>query len=271
VTGRLGGLVVGPVLALGLAFGLALSSAVGAAPATATAPPRPALRAIVLGTLGAGYIVTAQGPLQAGQLPAGSPGASAGSGALARLGGSTGTYQRTWRDAAGPNQAQDLVVRFSTTARAQAYLDLARRALSGGEVVGTGALAGVPGARRTTYFASATEAGVGQAITLRVGSSVALLIFVSGASGNADPITPAEAGRLAKAQYVSLVAAAGPRAAKPRAAKPPAGGVSLADVGWAVLAVAVLAAAVAAPLALRRVSPPRRTRRPLRGRDSSSG
>jgi hypothetical protein len=223
----------------------------------------------VLSALGVGYTVTSQGPLDASQFPAGSPEASAAAGALARLRGTIETYQRSWQDAAGINQAQDLLVRFSTAAGARAYLVAARRSLAHDEIVGSGPLRGVPGAQRTTYFASTTQAGVGQAITLRVGTSVALLTFFSGATGNADPITPAGAQRVATAQYAALVAAAGPKAAKPF----PGGGVSFGDIGWAVLAVVVLGAAVAAPLALRRgrVSPPEMPPRPPPARDSSSG
>jgi hypothetical protein len=257
---RRGGALV--VVVVGLL--LALSSAAGAAPA----PRRTALGAVVLSALGAGYTLTAQGPLAASQFPAGSPEESAAAGALARLGGTIETYQRSWQDAADVNQAQVLLVRFSTAADARAYVDAARRALARGEVVGSGPLRGVPAAQRTTYFASTKQAGVGQAITLRVGSSAALLTFFSGATGNADPITPAGAARVAKAQYAAMVAAAGPTAAKG-----PAGGVSFGDVGWAVLVVVLLAGAVATPLALRRgrVSPPRMPPRPPPGRGSSSG
>jgi hypothetical protein len=231
---------------LGVGLALALSSTASAA----TAPPRPALGAILLTHLGAGYTVTSQGPLDAAGLPAGPPEASAGAGALTTLGGTIETYQRSWRDAAGVNEAQDLVVRFSTAAQARAHVGAARRALARGEVVGAGPLAGVPGAQRTTYFSSTPQSGVGQAITMSVGNSVALLTFFAGASGNVDPITPASAGRFARAQYAAMVAAAGPKAAKL-----PPGGVSLGDVGWGVLAVVVLAAAVATPLALRRGRP----------------
>jgi hypothetical protein len=233
----------GGALVVGVA--LALSSAAGAA----AAPRQTALSAVVLSALGAGYTVTAQGPLAASQFPAGSSEASAAAGALARLGGTVETYQRSWQDAADVNQAQVLLVRFSTAADARAYVDSARRALASGEVVGSGPLPGVPGAQRTTFFASTTQAGVGQAITLRVGTSAALLTFFSGATGNSSPITPASAARVAQAQYAAMVSAAGPKTAAPAGG---GGGSSLADVGWAALAVALLAAAVATPLLLRR-------------------
>jgi hypothetical protein len=220
-----------------------LSSATG----SAAAPRRPALSSIVLPAFGGGYALTSQGPLAASGLPAGSPEVSAAVGALARLRGTIETYQRNWQNPAGVNQVTVLLVRFPTAAEAGAYVSAARRALARGEVVGSGPLSGVPGAQRTTYFASTTRAGVGQAVTLRVGTSVALLNFFSTASGNADPITPAAAERVAKAQYGAMAAAAGPKPAQPST-----GGVSLGDVGWGVLAVVVLAAAVATPLALRR-------------------
>ena len=68
-------------------------------------------------------------------------------------------------------------------------------------------VAGVPGAHRTTYFASTTQAGVGQAITLRAGVYVTLLSFFSAASGNAEPITQADAVRIARAQQAAMVSA----------------------------------------------------------------
>ncbi|HEY1653106.1 MAG TPA: hypothetical protein VGG09_14575 [Acidimicrobiales bacterium] len=234
--------LTGALVVVGLALALALPSA-----GAATAPRRPALSAIVLPALGAGYTVTSEGPLGASQFPAGSPERSAGAGALASLGRNVETYQRSWQDAAGVNQVQDLLVRFSAAAGARAFVGAARRALAGGEIVSSGPLPSVPGARRTTYFASTSRAGVGQAITLRVGAAVAVLSFFSGATGNPGPITPAGAARVAKAQYAAMVSAAGPKAAKP-----PAGGSSAGDIGWAVLVVVVLAAAVATPLVLRR-------------------
>jgi hypothetical protein len=232
-----------------LVVGLALALAPAWASGGTTAPPRQALGAIVLTHLGAGYTVTAQGPLDAAPSPPGSPD-SAVAGALSKAGGTVATYQRSWRDATGVNTTQDLVVRFSTAADARAAVGGVRRTLARREVVGSGAVAGVPGAQRTTYLASTTPAGVGQAITMSAGTSVALLTFFSAAAGNAEPVTPAFAGRVARAQYAAMAAAAGPTRAEP-----PAGGVSLGDVGWAVLAVVVLAAAVATPLALRRGRP----------------
>ena len=109
-------------------------------------------------------------------------------------------------------------------------------------------LPAVPGARRTTYFASTSQAGIGQAITMRTGVYVDLLSLFSGATGNQQPITPASAERVAKAQYIAMLAAPGSR--DPRARAKP--GVSSNSVIWAILVVVVLGAAVATPMLLRR-------------------
>ena len=81
----------------------------------------------------------------------------------------------------------------------------------------SGPLPAIPGARRTTYFASTTQAGVGQAITMRAGIYVDLLSFFSAASANAQPITPADAEQVARAQHAAMVAAPGGTAATPSA------------------------------------------------------
>jgi hypothetical protein len=211
----------------------------------ASAPRPPALGTVVLGAIGFGYTVTTQGPLDASQFPTGSPSASAATGALSTLGNTVETYQRSWQDAAGVNQVQDLVVRFRSGAAAGAFVGAARRAIAHGEIVSSGPLPSIPGAQRTTYFASTNQAGVGQTITMRRGNDAAVLSFVSAASGNPAPITRASAERVAKAQYTAM--AAGPATVKARG-----GGVSAADVAWPVLGVAVLAAALAIPLVWRR-------------------
>ena len=129
----------------------------------------PALGTIVLPAIGFGYTVTSQGPLDASQFPTGSPSASAAAGALSTLGNTIETYQRSWQDATGVNQVQDLVVRFPTDAGAGAFVGAARRAIAHGEIVSSGPLRSIPGAQRTTYFASTNQAGVGQTITMRSG------------------------------------------------------------------------------------------------------
>ncbi len=209
------------LLVVGLAQVLALSPAAGAA----TAPLRHALGAIVLSHLGAGYIVTAQGPLVGATSAPGSPdadGAGVGVGALTTAGGSVETYPRSWRDTAGVNTARDLVVRFSTAAQARAAVGAARRALARGEVAGSGALAGVPGAQRTTYLRVLDAGGdrpgdhdvrgdLGRAAHLLLGG-------VGQREIRSRPPTPAAAAR---AQYAAMAAAAGQRQRSPRRAACP--------------------------------------------------
>jgi hypothetical protein len=237
--------VAAGVLAISMALLLSEPAVADAAAASVHRPP--ALGTIVLAEIGFGYTVTSQGPLDASRFPTGSPSASAAAGALSTLGGTIETYQRSWQDAPGVNQVQDLVVRFPTDAGAHAFVAAARRATAHGEIVSSGPLPSIPGAQRTTYFASTNQAGVGQTVTMRVGAYAAVLSFFSGASGNPAPITRASATRISKAQYSAIASAKGPAPAKA-----PSGGVSAVDVGWALLAVAVLAAAVATPLVLRR-------------------
>jgi hypothetical protein len=213
----------------------------------ASTPRPPALGTVVLPAIGFGYTVTSQGPLDASQFPTGSPSASAATGALSTLGKTIETYQRSWQDAAAVNQVQVLVVRFPTGAAAGAFVGAARRAIAHGEIVSSGPLPSIPGAQRTTYFASTHQAGVGQTITMRRGHYAAVLSFVSAVSANPAPITRASAERVAEAQYTAMAAVA-----DQGRAKAPDGGVSAADVGWSVLGAAVLAAAVATPLVRRR-------------------
>ena len=85
---------------------------------------------------------------------------------------------------------------------------------------------------------------------MRAGVYVDLLSFFSAASGNAQPISPADAERVARAQYEAMVAAPGGTVAAAGGAAPK--GPSFAALGWAALAVAVLGVAVATPVVLRR-------------------
>jgi hypothetical protein len=236
---------LGIVVAVCIAVGLSVPSAARAG--TTSVHRTAALGTIVLAEIGFGYTVTSQGPLNASQFPAGSPSAAAAAGALSTLGRTIETYQRSWQDATGVNQVQDLVVRFPTDAGARAFLSAARRAIAHAEILSSGPLPSIPGAQRTTYFASTDQAGVGQTVTLRVGHYTAVLSFFSGASNNPAPITRASAARVSQAQYSAMKSATAPGTAKS-----PGGGVSADDVGWAVLVVAVVATAVAAPLVLRR-------------------
>ena len=112
-------------------------------------------------------------------------------------------------------------------------------------------LPSVPGARRVTYFAATKPDGVGQAITTRAGVYVDLLSLVSAAAGNAHPISPANAERLAEAQYAAMARAPGGATTS----SPSGGGkkgASAGTIGLAVVVVAIAAAAVAAPGLLRR-------------------
>jgi hypothetical protein len=220
----------------------------------APAPAPPALGTVVLPNLGPGYAVSSQGPLDPSEFASSSPDPSAAAGALATLAQTIVTYERVWQDAGQRNEVQDLMVRFPSAAAAAIFLGAAQRSLDAGEVVSAGPLPGIPGARTTTYFASTTEAGVGQAIAMRAGVYVDLLSFFAAAAANPQPITPADTRQVALAQYDAMVKAPGGAAAPV-----PAATGSGASVGWAVLAVAVLAAAVGTPLVLRRrrvVTPP---------------
>jgi hypothetical protein len=205
----------------------------------------PQLGTVVLPAVGPGYAVTSQGPLDAAGFAANSPDPAAATGALATLGRTVHTYQRIWLDDSRTNAVQDLVVRFSSVAAAQVFLQAARHALNSGEIVNSGPLDSVPGAQRTTYFGSTNQPGVGEAITMRTGDYVALLSFFSSATGNPRPIAPADAARVAAAQHAALVGAPGGR-------DTPARGLTPTSLGWAALSVAVLAGAVATPMVLHR-------------------
>jgi hypothetical protein len=222
-------------------FGAPAAPVGAAAPAVAS----PQLSTVVLAAVGPGYAVTSQGPLDPTSFASNAPDPSAAAGALAALGRTVDTYQRIWLDGSHTNAVQDLVVRFSSAAAAQVFLQAARHALDSGEIVNSSPLDSVAGAQRTTYFGTTNQPGVGEAITMRAGVYVALLSFFSSASGNPRPISPADATRVAGAQHTAMAAAPGGRDASSR-------GVTVSSLGLAALAVAVLAAAVATPLVLRR-------------------
>ena len=177
---------------------LALPGAAGAS------KPSPPLATVVIPDLGPGYSVTSEGPLDASRFASNSPDPTAASTVLATLAKTISTYERVWSDGGGANEVQDLLVRFPAAVGAQVFLQAAQHSLDSGEIVSSGPLPGVPGAHRTTYFASTTQAGVGQAITLRAGVYVTLLSFFSAASGNAGPITQADAVRIARAQQAAM-------------------------------------------------------------------
>ena len=231
--------------ALVLGACLAGSGAAGAAPKSP-----PGLDTVVLPDLGPGYSVTTEGPLDASQFASNSPDPAAATTALATLAKTISTYERVWSTPGGANEVQDLLVRFPSAVGAQVFRQAAQHSLDSGEIVSSGPLPGVPGAHRTTYFASTTQAGVGQAITMRAGVYVDLLSFFSAAAGNPQPIKPADAVRVARAQQAAMVAAPGGTASLPPTNTKR--GVSLGSIGVAALVVAVLGGAMITPLVLRR-------------------
>jgi hypothetical protein len=134
------------------------------------------------------------------------------------------------------NQVQDLVVHFDSAAAAQAFEKAAQHALSSGEIMSRGPVASIPGALRTTYFATTTQVGVGQAITVRRGAYVVLLsMFSANSPANTTPISPASALTVAQAQYAAMAEAV---RVPPRRATTPTSHRSLA--GEVVVAVAVV-------------------------------
>jgi len=218
----------------------------------------PTLGTIVIPNLGPGYAVTSQGPLQASQFASDAPNPSAAAGALSTLGKTISTYERVWQADGGLNQVQNLLVRFPNAVGAQVFLLAAQHSLESGEIVSSDALSAIPGARRVTYFAATNQDGVGEAVTMRSGVYVDLLSFFSAASGNAQPISPANAEQVALAQYKAMTdAPGGPGGAGGTTGAAGSGaaskkGATGATIVLAVAAVAVLSLAVATPLLLRR-------------------
>jgi hypothetical protein len=241
----------GPVARCWVARGLVLCALL-AWPGTACAAskPPPQLDTVVIADLGPGYSVTTEGPLDASQFASNSPDPTAATTALATLAKTISTYVRVWSTSGGANEVQDLVVRFPSAIGAQVFQQAAQHSLDSGEIVSSGPLPGVPGAHRTTYFASTNQAGVGQAITMRAGVYVDLLSFFSAAAGNPQPITPADAVRVARAQRAAMAAAPGGSASLPPTSSRRR--VTLGSLGFAALVVAVAALAVATPALLHR-------------------
>jgi hypothetical protein len=218
--------------------------------------PSPDLGTVVIPNVALSYTVTSQGPLDASQFASDAPNPSAAAGALSTLGKSISTYERVWQSDGGLNQVQDLLVRFPNGVGAQVFLLAAQHSLETGEIVSSDPLPSIPGARRVTYFAATNQEGVGEAITMRAGVYVDLLSIFSAASGNAHPISPANAERLAEVQHAAMARAPGGKTAT---AAPAAGssagtkkGVTVGTVVVAVIAVAILGAAVATPGLLKR-------------------
>jgi hypothetical protein len=232
---------------------LIVTGAPGDAGTAAQSPP--ALGTVVIPDLGPGYAVTSQGPLQASQFASDAPNPSAAAGALATLSKTISTYQRVWQADGGLNQVQNLLVRFPNAVGAQVFLLAAQHSLESGEIVSSDKMPAIPGARRVTYFAATNTSGVGEAITMRAGVYVDLLSFFSAASGNAQPISPANAEEVAQAQYKAMAQVpGGASSATPATAGGAASkkGASVGTIVGAVLVAAVLALAVATPALLRR-------------------
>ena len=169
----------------------------------------PTLGTMVIPNLGPGYAVTSQGPLQASQFASDAPDPSAAAGALSTLGKTISTYERVWQADGGLNQVQNLLVRFPNAVGARVFLLAAQHSLQSGEIVSSDAVSSIPGARRVTYFAATNQDGVGEAVTMRSGVYVDLLSFFSAASGNAQPISPANAEQVALVQYKAMTHAPG--------------------------------------------------------------
>jgi hypothetical protein len=239
----------------GLLLVVLMGTGVGGEAAAAAKGSPPTLGTIVIPNLGPGYAVTSQGPLQASQFASDAPDPSAAAGALSTLGKTISTYQRVWQADGGLNQVQNLLVRFPNAVGAQVFLLAAQHSLESGEIVSSDAVSAIPGARRVTYFAATNQDGVGEAVTMRSGVYVDLLSFFSAASGNAQPISPANAERVALAQYTSMAQAPGGAGSATAAAGRGAAakkGVTGGTIVVAVAAVAVLSLAVATPALLRR-------------------
>ena len=90
---------------------------------------------------------------------------------------------------------------------------------------------------------------------MRAGVYVDLLSIFSAATGQAHPISPADAERLAGAQHAAMARAPGGITTTTPSAAPTGGGkkgASAGTIGLAVVVVAIAAAAVATPGLLRR-------------------
>jgi hypothetical protein len=245
---------VGVVLVVGVGGDGVPAGAADHPDSAPTSPSATTLGTVVIPNLGLGYTVTSQGPLNASQFASDAPNPSA-AGALSTLGRTISTYERVWQAAGGLNQVQDLLVRFPNVVGATVFLQAAQHSLESGEIVSSDPLPSIPGARRVTYFAATNQDGVGEAITMRSGVYVDLLSIFSAASGNAHPISPADAERLAESQHAAMAAAPGGGTASPSGSTTTAGAkksVSAGTIVLAVIAVAILAAAVATPGLLRR-------------------
>ncbi len=223
------------VVMVGAGGGGAAAGAVVAAGDSHTHPP-PTLGTVVIPNVALGYTVTSQGPLNASAIRLRRTDPSAAAGALSTLGKSISTYERVWQGDGGLNQVQDLLVRFPNGVGAQVFLLAAQHSLETGEIVSSDPVPSIPGARRVTYFAATNQDGVGEAITMRAGVYVDLLSIFSAAPGNAHPISPADAERLADVQHAAMARAPGGATATASASSGfhdrPKKGVSVGTIAW---------------------------------------
>jgi hypothetical protein len=113
-------------------------------------------------------------------------------------------------------------------------------------------VASIPGAHRVAYITTVNEKGVGEAIAMRAGVDVDLLVFFSAASGDARPMAPAMVEKMGRTQYAAMAAQAPGRTPMQASAHHDTKGVSAGTLGLAVVVVAVLAMALATPALLRR-------------------
>ncbi len=249
----------GLLLAAALAILAPAAAAASAAEVPAGTHGASSLGTFVLPAIGPGYVVLSQGPVDPSTFASSAPDPSAVSSALANLSGTVRSYQRTWTDTAHLNAVQDMLFGFPNQSSAQIFLHSAQTSLQSGKIVTSGALPGVPGAHRVTYFGATDEAGLGEAITQRVGDDVDLLSFFSASSGNIHPITQADATVVVLAQDRALRAAT-PAGATVPGAKPPSSGTS-GRLVLGVVVVLILGLLLAALMLRRR----RRTRGGLPG------
>jgi hypothetical protein len=186
---------------------MALMCLAGGSAGAAVRAPTP-LSAVALTSIGPGYSVVKQGPLSAANFATSSPNPTAAATALGDLSAdkTISTYERVWADAGGNNEVQVLLVRFDRLPEALAYFSSVRAALRSGEIVSSGAMPGVKGAFRTTYFATtSTQVGVGQAVVADVGTTVATLsFFSSNAASDLHPITVSGARSITELQLAAL-------------------------------------------------------------------
>ncbi len=174
--------------------------AAGAAAGAVTRSAEP-LGTLVIPNLGLGYAVSSQGPIDPAPFAANSPDPAAAEAALTTLAASSASYEREWQAEGGRNEVQDLLVRFPDAVGAKVFLRDAQHSLDSGEIVSSDPLPSIPGARRVVYIVATDHDGVGEAVSMLACRYVDLLSLFSAASGNAHPISPANAERVARAQY----------------------------------------------------------------------